>query len=101
MHSLFYRYDEYSVDPHGSREDKALKLDVLRENLATATTKARVYYQIPLAKAHTKHSLVKECGFSQRMDTKVKDKIYQYVKAGVTNATVLQKLLKKYVSEEL
>ena len=58
----------------------------------------RVYFvSLPMESMHT-HKLI---GATRRMSPKIREKIQEFVGAGITNVKVIKKLLRKYVQEEL
>ena len=58
----------------------------------------RAYFvSLPMESMHT-HKLI---GATRRMSPKIREKIQEFVGAGITNVMVIKKLLRKYVREEL
>ena len=58
----------------------------------------RIYMSIPLEASHCNHELT---GTETRIHPKVKHKLYSLVETGITDAAVIRRLLRHYVTHEL
>lgn len=98
-----YSYDNYHLSTSAGRGAKERQMERLMDdiNKKNATFRNRIYINLPLAVSHTKHTVSIESAFANRMHIKLKERIREHVKMGITSVTYIRKMLNRFVDKEL
>lgn len=59
----------------------------------------RIYVSLPLSAAH-QHEISLESSLGNRINERIRKKIYEIVNSGITNVTIVKKILKSFVEAE-
>lgn len=92
-----------SYDKSAGRGAKERQMERLMDdiNKKNATFRNKIYINLALAASHTKHTVSIESAFANRMHIKLKERIREYVKMGITSVPYIRKMLKSFVDKEL
>lgn len=98
-----YSYDNYHLSTSAGRDAKERQMERLMDdiNKKNATFRNRIYINLPLAASHAKHTVSIESAFANRMHIKLKERIREHVKMGITSVTYIRKMLNRFVDKEL
>lgn len=70
-------------------------------NKKNATFRNIIYINLPLAASHTNHTVSIESAFVNRMHIRLKERIKEHVKMGITSVPYIRKMLKSFLNKEL
>lgn len=98
-----YSYDNYNLSTSAVRGAKERQMERLMDyiNKKNATFRNRIYINLPLAASHTKHTVSIESAFANRMHIRLKERIKEHLKMGITSVPYIRKMLKSFVNKEL
>ncbi|XP_010898095.1 uncharacterized protein LOC105027626 [Esox lucius] len=97
------RYDTFSVKGDASRAKKEDAMKRLKQALTQTNppTSTFIHVKLPLVEAHHNHSIDSGCCHSRPMHPRVKEKIQEFVGAGLTSVACVKIALKQFVLTEL
>lgn len=104
FYSHFCRFEEYCTPLQSGKNVKKAQLSKLQEQLSNKSGlvgKLRIWITFPLPSSHQFHTISVESGLANRIDSRVQDKIYEYVGDGVISGPLIRKSLRAFVQREL
>ncbi|XP_062614804.1 uncharacterized protein LOC134276580 [Saccostrea cucullata] len=96
-------YDNYNLPTSAGRGAKEREMDRLENDIQkkNAPFSNKIHLRLPLAASHTKHTVSIESAFANRMHIKLKERIREHVKMGITSVAYIRKMLKSFVEKEM
>lgn len=62
---------------------------------------SKIHLKLPMGASYTKHTVTMESAFANRMHTRLKERIREHVKMGITSVPYIRKMLKSFVEKEM
>lgn len=93
------QFPDFAVDVNAVKLKKAKSsmMNQLKENLNTAKPTTKIYVSLPMASSHTNHTVTSECGYANSIHPKLRAKVDELVRNGITNSALVRRVLKHYV----
>jgi hypothetical protein len=92
------QYCAEGIDKPG-RQEILHKISSRMEQDADYKGEDRIYVSLPLTAAH-EHKVSTESSLGNRINEKIRNKVYEIVHSGITNVTIVKKILKSFVEAE-
>lgn len=98
-----YSYDNYHQPTSAGRDAKQRQIERFMDDINKKNTSFsnKIYINLPLAASHMKHTVSIESAFANRMHIKLKERIREHVKMGITFIAYKRKMLNSFVDKEL